>query len=54
MYGAQSGNYTPLDGQPEDPDYLEYIRSLVINKINYSRYVADRNYFNYVLEALPS
>lgn len=54
MYDAQSGKYTPLDGQPEDPDYLEYIRSLVINKTNYCRYVADRNYFNYVLEALPS
>ena len=54
MYDAQSGVYTPLDGQPEDPDYLEYIRSLVINKTNYCRYVADRNYFNYVLEALPS
>ncbi len=51
-YDARTGTFVSSDGQPEDPEYLNYIRTLVMNKYNYSRYVLDRDYFNYVAAAL--
>ena len=51
-YDAQAGTFESSDGQPEDPEYLDYIRTLVMNKISYCRYVLDRDYFNYVAAAL--
>ena len=51
-YDAQAGTFESSDGQPEDPEYLDYIRTLVMNKISYCRYVLDQDYCNYVAAAL--
>lgn len=45
-YEAKSGTFTPAEGETVSEDYVDYISSLVSNKITYSRSVQSLDYFN--------
>jgi len=51
-YNARTGEFTPRDGQEPDQTYVDYIHSLVTNKIRYSESVQKLDYFNYISQAL--
>ena len=51
QYDAQSGTFTPAEGKTVDEDYLARIKSIVRNKIDYSRQVQNLDYFNYLAKA---
>ena len=52
LYNAQTGVFTPAEGVQAEKDYIDYISSVVRNKITYSRSVLDTDFFNYVSKAL--
>lgn len=52
-YDALKGEFTPAEGVGEVSEaYIDYISSLVANKITYSKSVQNYDYFNYVSDAL--
>ena len=56
-YNFKTGTFTPAEGVEVDQSYVDYISSLVTNKITYSRSVQDVDYFKYLsrqLEALEN
>lgn len=53
-YDADSGTFTPVEGVEVEEGYVDYIASLVKDKITYSRAVQRENYYNYVTAALEA
>lgn len=51
-YNAKTGEFVPEEGVEVPQGYVEYISSLVANKITYSGSVMQMNYFNYLSKAL--
>ena len=51
-YNFSSGTFTPAEGVQVDEGYVEYVTSIVRNKITYSRSVQEVNYFNYLYKLL--
>lgn len=51
-YDAVKGVFTPREGVEVPEGYVEYVSSLVANKITYSGSVLNQDYFNYLSEAL--
>ena len=51
-YDAKSGKFTPEEGTVVSEEYVEYISSLVSNKITFSRSVQSLDYYNYLANAL--
>lgn len=51
-YNAVKGTFTPAEGAEVPEGYVEYISSLVSNKITYSDSVLNLDYFNYLSKAL--
>ena len=50
-YDAQSGTFTPAEGADVDENYIARVKSIVRNKIDYSRQVQNLDYFNYLDKA---
>ena len=50
-YDAQSGTFTPAEGADVDENYIARVKSIVRNKIDYSRQVQNLDYFNYLTNA---
>lgn len=51
-FDIKTGVFTPREGVSVPAGYVEYISSLVANKITYSDSVLKLDYFNYLAEAL--
>ena len=51
-YDAKSGTFTPTEGMDVSQEYVDYISSLVSNKITFSRSVQNLDYYNYLAKAL--
>lgn len=51
QYDAQNGTFTPAEGETADEAYIERVKSIVRNKIDYSRQVQNLDYFNYLAKA---
>ena len=51
-FNAKTGEFVPEEGVQVPEGYVEYISSLVTNKITYSDSVMQTNYFNYLAKAL--
>lgn len=51
-YDAKSGTFTPEEGETVSEEYVDYISSLVSNKITYSRSVQSLDYFNSLSKVL--
>ena len=51
-YDAKSGTFTPKEGANVSQEYVEYISSLVSNKITFSRSVQSLDYYNYLAKEL--
>ena len=47
-YDASKGKFTPNEGVTVEEGYVDYIKSLVKNKIAYSRNTQWKNYFEYI------
>ena len=43
--------FTPAEGADVDEDYIARVKSIVRNKIDYSRQVQNLDYFNYLAKA---
>ena len=53
LYDASTGQFTPAEGQEEvSQTYIDGINAVVSNKITYSRWVLDQDFFNAVSEIL--
>jgi len=48
QYNADKREFTPAEGVEVGDDYVEYITSLVKNKITYSQSVQKKDYFDYL------
>ena len=48
-YVSTTGIFTPNEGQQADQAYIDYVTTLVKNKITFSRSVQDLDYYNYLL-----
>ncbi|MBQ9149085.1 MAG: sulfatase-like hydrolase/transferase [Oscillospiraceae bacterium] len=53
VYDSSTRTFTPAEGVTVEDGYVEYIASVVANKLTYSRSVQKYNYFNYVSPHLP-
>ncbi len=53
-YYAQTQTFVPAEGVQVDEAYIQRIKSIVHNKINYSTQVQSLDYFNYLWEALEN
>lgn len=53
-YDSAKSKFTPRDGVEVDEEYVQRIKSLVYNKIFYSREVQVTDYFNYLWEDLQA
>lgn len=51
-YNAKTGVFVPAEGVDVEEGYVDYISSVVANKITYSRSVLDKDFFNYVSKAI--
>ena len=51
-YDAKSDTFTPKNGEAVSEEYVDYISSLVSNKITFSRSVQSLNYYNYLAKEL--
>ena len=51
-YDAKSDTFTPNEGVEVSQDYIDYISSLVSNKITFSRSVQSQNYYNVLAKEL--
>ena len=51
-YNFSTGTFTPAEGVQVEEGYVEYVTSVVRNKITYSRSVQEVNYFNYLYKLL--
>jgi lipoteichoic acid synthase len=51
-YNFSTGTFTPAEGVQVDESYVEYVTSVVRNKITYSRSVQENNYFNYLYKLM--
>lgn len=51
-YEFGTDTFTPEEGVEVDEGYVEYISSLVKNKISFSKSVQNNNYYNYLSELL--
>ena len=51
-YLQATGTFTPAEGVQVDDGYVERIKTIIRNKIKFSKGIAHYNYFNYVYEAL--
>lgn len=51
-YDAKSDTFTPAEGAQVSEEYVEYISSLVSNKITFSRSVQSLDYYNYLAKEL--
>lgn len=51
-YNASTGKFTPKEGVEVEDGYIDRINAIVYNKINFSREVAYRNYYNSIAEAM--
>lgn len=47
-YNFSAGTFTPAEGVEVEEGYIEYVSSVVRNKITYSRSALENNYFNYL------
>ena len=52
QYDATTGIFTPAEGVEVSDGYVEYISSIVANKITYSKSVASTDYYDYVVAAM--
>ncbi len=52
FYDAIADEFHPEDDQTVSQEYIDYIHSLVANKITYSRSVQRQDYFNYLSKEL--
>ena len=50
-FDTQSGTFTPAEGVDVDENYIARVKSIVRNKIDYSRQVQNLDYFNYLANA---
>ena len=50
-FDAQNGTFTPAEGETVDEAYITAVKSIVRNKIDYSRQVQNLDYFNYLSKA---
>lgn len=50
IYDSTTGDFTPNEGVTVDEAYIDYISSLVSNKITFSKSVQTLDYYNYLLE----
>ena len=50
-FDAQNGTFTPAEGENVDEAYITAVKSIVRNKIDYSRQVQNLDYFNYLSKA---
>lgn len=48
------GTFTPAEGVEMDEEYVASVRTIVANKINFSRMVQSLNYYNYLTPYLPN
>ena len=53
-YNFYAGTFTPAEGVEVDEAYVEYVTSVVKNKITYSRSVQEYNYFNYLYKQMTA
>lgn len=51
-YDAKSDTFTPAEGETVTEEYVEYISSLVSNKITFSKSVQSLDYYNYLAKEL--
>ena len=51
-YDAKTGKFTPEEGQTVTEEYVDYISSLVSNKITFSRSVQSLDYYNHLAKEL--
>ena len=51
-YDSTTGIFTPAEGVEVAEGYVEYIHSLVANKITFSKSVQERDYYNSVVAAM--
>ena len=51
-FNSESGKFTPAEGVTVDSGYVERIKTIVSNKVFYSREVQNTDYFNYLAEAM--
>lgn len=49
FYDVRTGKFTPAPGVTVDESYLEAIHNTVVNKITYSRWVLEGDFFNYLV-----
>ncbi len=49
FYDSTTGRFTPKkEGEPVDSDYIDSVKDVVRDKLNYCRNVIERDYFSYV------
>ena len=48
FYDATTGRFTPAEGQEADSDYIDSVKEIVRDKLNYCRNVIEKDYFSYV------
>ena len=51
-YEAKSDTFTPAEGETVTEEYVDYINTLVSNKITFSRSVQSLDYYNYLAKEL--
>jgi len=51
-YDAKSDTFTAKEGEAVSQEYVDYISSLVSNKITFSRSVQSLDYYNYLAKEL--
>lgn len=54
FYDGSTGTFTPAEGVEVDEEYVASVRTIVANKINFSRMVQSLNYYNYLTPYLPN
>ena len=52
IYNATEGVFTPAEGVEVDEEYVDYVSSLVSNKITFSRSVQNNDYYDVLSELL--
>ena len=48
FYDSTTGRFTPAEGQQADSDYIDSVKEIVRDKLNYCRNVIEKDYFSYV------
>jgi lipoteichoic acid synthase len=48
FYDAGTGRFTPAEGQTADADYIDSVKDIVRDKLNYCKNVIEKDYCSYV------